>query len=40
MLLALTILGVSFAGREVLIVVGVIMILVAIAGFLVQHRLR
>jgi hypothetical protein len=37
-LLALTILGVSIAGREVLIIAGVIVIIVAVAGFLVQQR--
>jgi hypothetical protein len=37
-LLALTILGVSIAGREVLIIAGVIAIIVAVAGFLIQQR--
>jgi len=38
MLLAVTILGTSIAGREILIIVGVIAIIVAIAGLLVQQR--
>jgi hypothetical protein len=38
MLLGVTILGVSIAGREILIIVGVIVIIVAVAGFLAQQR--
>ncbi len=37
MLLAVTILGVSIAGREILIIAGVVAIIVAIAGLIVQQ---
>jgi hypothetical protein len=37
-LLAVHILGISIAGREILIIVGVVLVIVAIAGFLVQRR--